>query len=336
MRRGLEMDFVMPPPMTKRTLELGARYSPDFACAPFKVNLGCFIEAVEAGADTLIQTGGACRLGYFGELHEQILRDLGYEVDFFNLARANYGKPLTFLREFRRINPKMSMRKVVPALLGVLKMVEGIDGLEDYLRKNVGFEQEAGAMDRIHRAYLDALRSAENKRDIQNLTDDFMGRMRAVPVRLPERPLKVGVIGDYYTIMDPFSNHRIERELAKRGVVVDRWLNISNSLFRNPTKAALERVKPYVKYNIGATGLFTVERALAFAKEGYDGVVQVKAFGCTPETDAVPILQNISRDYNMPILYFSFDTQTGDEGINTRIEAFCDMIEIRHGKGSKT
>jgi predicted nucleotide-binding protein (sugar kinase/HSP70/actin superfamily) len=54
----LGYDVIVPPMMTRRTLGLGARYSPDFVCVPFKYTLGCYIEALEAGADVLVQTGG--------------------------------------------------------------------------------------------------------------------------------------------------------------------------------------------------------------------------------------------------------------------------------------
>ena len=40
---GLGDDYVAPPPMTKRTIEIGAKYSPDFVCAPFKCMMGCYI-----------------------------------------------------------------------------------------------------------------------------------------------------------------------------------------------------------------------------------------------------------------------------------------------------
>ena len=66
---GLHLEYLAPPAMTKRTIELGAKYSPDFVCAPFKCMMGCYIEALEQGANVLIQTGGTCRLGYYGELH---------------------------------------------------------------------------------------------------------------------------------------------------------------------------------------------------------------------------------------------------------------------------
>jgi predicted nucleotide-binding protein (sugar kinase/HSP70/actin superfamily) len=48
------------PPITKKTIELGTKYSPDFVCIPFKYNLGNYIEALESGANVLIQAGGGC------------------------------------------------------------------------------------------------------------------------------------------------------------------------------------------------------------------------------------------------------------------------------------
>ena len=38
---------IVPPDTTKKTIELGAKYSPDFVCVPFKYNLGNYIEALE-------------------------------------------------------------------------------------------------------------------------------------------------------------------------------------------------------------------------------------------------------------------------------------------------
>ena len=84
---GLEQKCILQPEMTRRTLDLGSRYSPDSVCAPFKSSLGSMIEALDAGADTLVMTFGLCRLGYYGELQEQILRDLGYDFDFVNLSQ---------------------------------------------------------------------------------------------------------------------------------------------------------------------------------------------------------------------------------------------------------
>src|SRR5690554_4767348 len=137
-REGLEAEYIVPPPLTNRTLELGSRHSPDFVCAPFKYCLGNYIEAIEAGANTLLQVKGDCRLGYYGELHEQILRDLGYDIKFVNLARVRSTKPISLYNELKIINPEMSVKKIAVILPTVIRMIECIDEMEDYIRQHVG------------------------------------------------------------------------------------------------------------------------------------------------------------------------------------------------------
>ena len=41
----------------------------------------------------------------------------------------------------------------------------------------------------------------------------------------------------------------------------------------------------------------------------------------------MPILEKISNDYNIPIIYFSFDSQDNTVGVDTRLEAVYDMIK---------
>ena len=78
---------VVPHRPTRQTLALGAKYAPEFACIPFKIVLGTYLECLERGADTLVSGGGygPCRAGMYGEIHGRILRDLGYdpEIIFF-------------------------------------------------------------------------------------------------------------------------------------------------------------------------------------------------------------------------------------------------------------
>ncbi len=327
--RGVGVDYVTPPPITRRTLEIGSRYSPDTVCAPFKYNLGNYIETIEAGANTLVQTGGVCRLGYYGELHEQILRDLGYKVRFVNMARASYSNPASFYSEFLSINPDLSLKRVAAVLTLVLKMVEHIDAFESYMRNNVGFECEEGSFDRLHQDFLASLSAVESHKELSAISKLYMRRLKELPINRPKNPLRVGIIGEYYTIMEPFSNHFMEKSLARMGIAVDRWINISNTLLHNPSKKVITHIKDYAKYDMGATAMFSIDKALEFAKKHYDGIIHVKSFGCTPEIDAMTVLQNISNDYKIPILYFSFDSQTSETGIQTRLEAFYDMIVMR-------
>ena len=62
------------PKITKETIALGSKNSPDTVCVPFKYNLGNFIEALDKGATVLFQAGGGCRYRYYAEVQETILK----------------------------------------------------------------------------------------------------------------------------------------------------------------------------------------------------------------------------------------------------------------------
>lgn len=328
-QKGLGMTFVMPPRMTRRTLEVGARYSPDSVCAPFKLNLGCFLECIELGADTLIQTGGTCRLGYYGELHEQLLRDLGKDIRFINFAACDFSDPKTFVDEFRQLKPDLDMKRFTTAALETVHMVNAIDEIDAMVRRRIGFAGDPRLLENIRTSWLEQLRKADTIRDIGRLRKATIKAIEAQQIDMPKHPIRVGVVGEFFTVMDPFSNHDIERELARMGVLVDRWMDISNCLYHYRSRKMLPRIKDYAHYDMGATAMGTIDAALRYARSGFDGIIHVKSSGCTPEIDAIPALQNISADYHIPILYLSFDTQTSETGLNTRLEAFYDMISMR-------
>ncbi len=327
--KGFEVKYLTPPPITKRTLELGSKYSPDFVCSPFKYCLGCYIEALEKGANCLMQIYGNCRLNYYGELSEKILTDMGYEFKFFNMAAVNWKSPKSIVENLKIVNPNVKIRKVVQALPCALHMIEVIDEFDNYLRHNVGFEITEGEFDKVYKSFLVELDGVNSKKDLKKVEKKYRKAFYNIPTQKPAKTIRVGMIGDYYTVQEPFSNYFMEKELAKMGMEVDRLMNMTNSIIHNQFKKRCKQAKKYAKFSIGATGNFTIAEALHFAKGRADGIIQVKSFGCTPEIDAMPILQNISRDYKIPVLHFSFDSQTSETGVKTRLEAFYDMVVAR-------
>ena len=44
------------------------------------------------------------------------------------------------------------------------------------------------------------------------------------------------------------------------------------------------------------------------------------------------MLQKVSEDYSVPVLYLTYDSQTSDTGLDTRLEAFYDMLAMKKGK----
>lgn len=329
---GMGLDYIKPPKMTDKTLALGSKYSPDSVCAPFKFMLGNYIEAIEAGANVLVSVGGLCRLGYYGELHEEIVKDLGYNVRFVNFAQTRLTKPSSWYDKFKALNSDMSLVQIGEVLPTAIKMVQDIDEVDDYVRRNLGFEVEEGSFLKLYDEYLEGLHDIKKLKDMKKYQKHYMKLFKEIPIDKPKKPLKVAIVGEYYTIMEPFSNHFLEKWLAKKGIEVKRWMNFTNTLIDRPEKEVKKHIKNYASYDMGATSMYTIGVSLECAKRDYDGIIHIKSAGCMPEIDTMTVLQNVSKDYEIPVLYISFDSQTSDIGLETRLEAFYDMILMRKEK----
>ena len=318
------------PPTGKRTLELGARHSPDFVCLPFKYNLGNYIEALEAGADLLIQISGGCRFNYYAEVQEQILRDLGYRFRFVNLTEGGFSLKRLY-QTCRELGSPLSFPRFLRELLLAAGMIRAIDALERYMRENAGFELEEKSFEALHKSFLAELETLDGFSGLLAVYRKYNKALRALKTDKPPDCLKVGVVGELYTSMEPFSNFFLEKELAKNKIAVSRFMNAGFLLFEKGflEKKTLREAGGYLKYTLGADGAHSVAKSKMLADAGYDGLIHVKPFACTPEINAMPMLQRLSRERRIPILYFSFDEQTSETGVKTRLEAFNDVLQMR-------
>ena len=327
-------EVVIAPPITKKTIELGSKYSPDTVCVPFKYNLGNYIEALEKGATILFQAGGGCRYHYYAEVQEKILRDLGYDFRFFKLIGRDHLRVKEAFLLFKEINPNLKFHTFIKEMLFTLLFIYYMDKTDIYIRKNVGFEIKKDSFKTIKKEMLLCMQKENFFFGLKRVYKKYMKRLKKIPIQKPKNTLKVAVIGELYTAMEPFSTYFLEEELAKMNVEVKRFTNLSYLLWQ---KALLRRhllfkCRKYCKYTLGADGLDNVYRVLYAKKHHFDGVIHTKPFGCTPEMGAMPIIQRVAEENKIPILFFSFDSQTSEEGVRTRLEAFYDLIQFRKEK----
>jgi predicted nucleotide-binding protein (sugar kinase/HSP70/actin superfamily) len=90
-----------------------------------------------------------------------------------------------------------------------------------------------------------------------------------------------------------------------------------------------QAAKPYLRWNVGGEGLQTIGQAVHHAQKGADGLVELLPFTCIPEIAALNVLPRVSRDYNLPVMSFILDEQSGQAGMRTRLEAFVDLLQRR-------
>lgn len=333
--------IMVPKKMSKHTIEIGAKYSPDFICLPFKYNLGNFIESLDNGANVLVQAGGGCKYGYYAELQKQILEDLGYKFKYITLVDMGRIKPFRVYNRFKKINPKLSFLKFIYRFCVAAAIAYYLDKFEDYMRKNLAYELMKREFNLLHQKFLIKLKKVKNFRELLKLKNIYLNKLKSVKVISKyerNKKIRIGIIGELFTSMEQFSSDNIERKLNDLGAVTKRYTTITYLMVKKPfeMKKLIKNSSKYIKYELGADGTTSVAHAIELAKKGYDGIIHIKPFGCTPEENAVPILQKISLDYNIPIMYLTFDTQNSDTGVNTRLEAFYDMLSMKREKSDNT
>ena len=321
------------PPITKKTIELGSKYSPDFVCVPFKYNLGNFIEALEQGANVLIQAGGGCRYGYYAEVQEKILKDLGYDFELYTLVNNDKITPKSIYQTFKKIDKKIPLYKMLYYALLTILMIRYMDNIDQNIRLNIGFEVEKNSFTNLKKEMLDSFQKCKGYISLTKRYFFYKKKFKKLQINKPKNCLKVGIIGELYTAMEPFSSYFLEKELASMNIEIKRFTNVSYLLYqkRLQRKKNLRYIEKYCKYTLGADGMDNIYRAKYLIDEGYDGIIHTKPFGCTPEISAIPIIRKVCQDGKMPIIYFSFDSQTSETGIKTRLEAFYDMLKIKKG-----
>ncbi|MFC1898870.1 CoA protein activase [Chloroflexota bacterium] len=333
--RKLNVDFVVPLASTQRTLSLGVRYSPEGLCIPFKLTLGNLIESAEQGADTLIMPGGygICRLGYYAATQERILHDLGYgDVEVVNIGFSDH-KLSGFLRVIKRLSNNASWVKIISAFRVSLVKLNALDKVERVVQRIRAVERIKGTANRLYARAVKDIDETDDCAALKKMAVSYIKELEQVDRDTQVKPLKVGVIGEFYVLLEPFSNLDVENELGKLGVEVRRRLFISEwtkfSLFLNSLGVSeVDRIhkaaSPYLKRDVGGDGWESVGEKVLHAKE-YDGLVHLAPFTCMPETVAQNIMPSTKE--NIPVLTILCDEQITKTGMLTRLEAFVDLLE---------
>ncbi len=325
----LNAEIIEPPKITAKTVEIGSKNSPNTICMPFKYTLGTMIEALDKGADTLIQMGGGCRYGYYAELQEEVLKEKGYKFQMINLVTEGKTNYKRIKKLFKKIDPKFSQIKLIKYTFITLKMVKYMDEIDNYIRENIGFEKVKGSFENLKRKMLKSFSETKGYLDLKRKYNRYKEEFQKLEIE-KKGSIKIGIIGELYTIMEPYSNYFLEKQLASHHIEIKRFTNVHYLLIKKS-----KRMKKYlkqnkrIKYMMGADASDNIANTEYLCKHKYDGIIHIKSSFCTPEIGAMSIINKIASENNIPVLFFSFDEATSEVGIKTRLEAFYDMLEMR-------
>lgn len=345
--QGLEIPYVMPEANNKKTIERGAFYSPEEICLPFKLVMGNLIECMEKGADTVLTSGscGPCRFGEYCELQMKILRKMGYrDVDFVVVDFSSEIGWEEFKRRIGKVtaaSPVSTIRQV-RALQTAYQAVDLCDRLDARAYELAGYEANEGECRRLLYAYREQVRKCKTPEETVRLLKSYRKKFDHVKTDQSKDPLQIAIIGELFTVIDPFTNLYIEEKLMEYGVSTKRMLSPSwwvRDLMLKPVKlnsyAINSAAREYLNFNVGGHGKECVGEAVLAGKHGMDGAIQILPLGCMPEVVAKSILPAIQRDKDFPIMTLIVDEVTGEAGYITRVEAFLDMLISRKRQGKE-
>ena len=327
--------FVPPPPCSKRTLELGVRYAPQGACLPMKIVLGSFLEAQRKGADTALFFGGygPCRFGYFASMFQAICEEWDVPLRIVALEAPDHD-----LRElYRRLQGVLgkSIWRLPARVAEGIRAAKAMDGAEEALGDARLFLEGEGERRRLEQWELTWRTRAEQASSLKELR--ALGHEASATWRAkepwPEDTVRIGIVGDIYSIIEPFMNFRLQQKLAdmgvfsRRSITISSWLKDTLSKKMGPLPAAWEKEgSAFLDEGVGGFAKETVGYSAYWGSLHWDGIIQVYPLTCMPEIVAQSILPKVSERYGIPILTLVVDELTGEAGYATRVEAFVDMV----------
>ncbi|MDD4237133.1 MAG: acyl-CoA dehydratase activase-related protein [Desulfotomaculaceae bacterium] len=327
-------EVVVPPRPSKRTLDLGVRYSPEFACFPLKILMGTYLECIEMGADTIVTTGGVgpCRAGEYAMLHQKILKDLGHNMKMIVFEPPRH-YPINFIRNVWTLNKaRISIGGIISHIKRAWRKLQALDSVEKLSHVTRPREINSGNTTRVYRKVLDWIDQAYTTPQIIEAEAAALENMKNIPQDPQRMVLKVGIVGEIYVLLEPASNLEIEETLGNLGVEVEKSMFLTGWTRDNTWNETTERMTvteaatPYLPELVGGHGRDSIGNTILCAKRGFDGMIQLAPFTCIPEIVARTILPRVSSDYDIPVLTFFLDEQTGKAGMSTRLEAFTDLM----------
>jgi len=336
----LGFDPILPSGITRETLSLGSRYTPEFACLPLKVNLGNYLQTLEKhDPDLIFMAGGIgpCRFGLYGEVQKEILKSLGYDLPFIVVEppKKHFTEVIDNFTRFLGRGFWRNLPRAVRICWHKAKVVDEIDRTVLTLAPRLSGEYPRKLWAKRDE-YLIAVDGTDKVSRLKELLREAGEDFASLPQNVGGEILRVVVVGEIYTVLEPAVNFQLERVLSLMGIEVTRtiyisewiWQQIILNFFRVDWQKDLRaQAKPYLTRFIGGHGLETVAYTVQAAENRQDGVIQLAPLGCMPEVVAMSIIRQVSKEKGIPVLSLLMDEHTGEAGIRTRLEAFVDLIQ---------
>lgn len=141
------------------------------------------------------------------------------------------------------------------------------------------------------------------------------------------KDVTVALLGYPYAIYDSYISAGVYPKLLQLGVQVITFEQIPLKEMRRYARVMPQNFFWYYSNQVCWAGLYLLDQPGLV-----DGIIHVTAFGCGPDAMVDKTLELEAKKAGVPFLSMAIDEHTGQGGVQTRLEAFTDMLLARKRK----
>ncbi len=301
----LGMEVLVSPPTNKAIMDRGIKVSVPEICVPIKVYLGHVLELAEMGVDWIF-----------------VPRFVSIQKGQFFCPKF-MGLPDMIRHSFPQLAPHLLIPSVESSTEDLATSMKQYRVVEEKLRISRNANRRAlKKAEKVWMAFRDwSLQGYE----MPEAAAYAMGSCpipdrEAAPLSQGEGDLTLGVLGYVYNLYDPVISLDILKRLRGMGVRIRTFEMIQD-------KVLLQYLKdmPKTMFWTFSDKLFAAGYHF-YQQPEVDGLIHVTAFGCGPDSMLGKLLELDSVKFNKPFMTVRIDEHSGENHLQTRIEAFVDLL----------
>ena len=134
---------------------------------------------------------------------------------------------------------------------------------------------------------------------------------------------KILLLGHPYNIYDDYTNMNIANKLKQKQAQVITAEMLDEETVRYYASQLPKRMFWSHGHRIVGGAFSSIE------ERTIDGIIYISAFGCGLDSVLIDLVERKAKENKIPFILLTIDEQTGQAGVNTRVEAFLDMLKWR-------
>lgn len=264
---------------------------------------------------------------YNGHVENLIAKqpDFIFVARFVNRGHEWYCPKFIGLGEI--VDYSIDFGKCVPIYADITAKGDVPDRLSDYEpvieALGVTKQQMKAALRAGREAFLKCRRLSE-----QGYTMDEVFRIyEGEEVELCKRPhdITIALMGYVNNIYDGTVSMNAVKKLREMGVNVVTFDMLSDSVLKSGRRGVRQPFWVFARKIYNASVYFEEHKMI-------DGMIHLTAFGCGPDSVIGKMMETDCEDKGIPFMTLRVDEHTGESHVQTRLEAFIDMLKLRHQK----